>query len=139
MDESFVKVVLDTNVIVSGLIYGGKPEQVLYLIQQPQIKALVSPILKAEINEVLIKKFNFTPEKIILTEEFITENFQTIYPTISINKVKDEDDNRVLEAAVEEGCNYIITGDRELLELRSFNDIKIMTVDQFLEDFKQTT
>lgn len=133
MDGSFVKVTLDTNIIVSGLVYGGKPEQILNLIQQPQIQVVISPILKAELIEVLIKKFSFTQEKVRLTEKFIEENFRLVYPKISLNYVKDEDDNRVLEVAVDGGCNFIITGDKELLDLGSFQGINILTADQFLK------
>ncbi|HEX8932007.1 MAG TPA: putative toxin-antitoxin system toxin component, PIN family [Patescibacteria group bacterium] len=48
--------------------------------------------------------------------------------------VRDIDDNRVLEAAVEGKCQYIITGDADLLDLKIFQSIKIITAEDFLKE-----
>ncbi len=50
------------------------------------------------------------------------------------SQVRDRDDNRVLEAAVEGDCDFIITGDRDLLELCKYKKIKIITPAQFLAE-----
>lgn len=50
-----------------------------------------------------------------------------------MNVTKDKDDNRVLEAAVEGGCQFVITGDKELLELKKYKKIQILTAEEFLE------
>lgn len=131
-----VKVILDTNVIISALVFGGKPEKVFELVLNKQVKAYVSPILLAELIETLIKKFRFTQEKIQKTERIIKNNFFMIQPYESLNILKDTDDNRILEAAVEGECDYIITGDKELLKLGSFKKIKILTSGQFLRLFQ---
>lgn len=56
-DENRVKVVLDTNILISAIIFGGKPNQVLLLVLKDKIQAITSPILLAELREVLNKKF----------------------------------------------------------------------------------
>ena len=53
------KVVLDTNLLISALVFGGKPKQVYNLVLEKQIIGITSPILLAELTEVLTKKFNF--------------------------------------------------------------------------------
>src|SRR3989344_522575 len=127
-----LKLVLDTNILVSALIYGGKPEQVYNLILEKQITAITSTILFSELFEVLIKKFNFDPRRVKQLERIIKKHFKVVYPNETINAVKDDDDNRVLEAAKEGKCEYIITGDKELLKVKKYKQIKIVTAEEFL-------
>ena len=58
------KVVLDTNILISALIYGGKPQQIYNLIFDKRIFAITSSILLAELTEILVKKFNFDLDRI---------------------------------------------------------------------------
>lgn len=128
-----LRAVLDTNIIVSGVIYRGKPRQVLDLSLEENIEVFTSPILLAELAEASTKKFSLTPEQIALTEKEIKDVFRIVYPTKTLHIQKDEDDNRVLEAAVEGNCNYVVTGDKELLDLGNYKGIKILTADEFLD------
>lgn len=132
MAENLVKVVLDTNIIVSAIGFGGKPQQVLIGVLQEKIKAVTSSILLAELEEVLTKKLPLSKEDILLTLEEIKNVFIVVQPKKTVNAVRDEEDNRVLEAALEGGCSYIITGDKELLQLGKWKKISILTADQFL-------
>ena len=132
-----IRAVLDTNIIVSAVIYKGKPREVLELAFVESIKAFISPTLLAELTETLTKKFSLSSEEIDLTEQEIKDVFEIVYPTITLHIQKDEDDNRVLEAAVESKCQYIITGDKELLGLGSYQKIKILTASQFLDVIKE--
>lgn len=131
------KVVLDTNVVVSALIYGGKPEQIYNLVLNKQIFAITSSILLAELIETLIKKFNFDLNRIQQLEKIIKRNFHTVHPKKTIKLQYDEDDNRVLEAAFEGNCDYIVTGDKELLELSIYNASRYKTrSDEIASDYK---
>lgn len=136
MGKPHVKVILDTNVVVSAFIFGGKPEKIFTLILNKQIQAYTSPALLSELFEILIKKFNFTKEKVSYLEGVMRNNFTITYSVITINIQKDKDDNRVLEAALESNSDYIITGDKELLGLKSFKEIKIVTPDEFLKELR---
>lgn len=126
------KVVLDTNILVSALVFGGNPEKILKLVKDFKIRAVTSQVLIAELTEILIKKFQFTPNRIQLVEELIKESFELVYPSQECNILKDEGDNRVIEAAIEGRCGFIITGDKGLLDLVLFNNIRIITAEQFL-------
>ena len=129
-----LKVVLDSNILISAYVFGGKPESVLNLIISKEIKAITSNILIAEFMDVLRKKFKVTEPDILEIQNEIEDLFEIVYPTKILNIVKDTDDNRVLEAAVEGKCEFIITGDKDLLELVKYRKIKILTAEQFLNE-----
>ncbi len=132
MEKNPLKIVLDTNVLISSIIFGGKPRQIIKLVQENKIIAITTPILLAELLEILVKKFQFIPIKIELVQELIKENFTLVYPSEVIHVIHDEDDNRVLEAAIKGNCNYIVTGDKDLLAIKIFRDISILKPDDFL-------
>ncbi len=127
-----MKVVLDTNILISAFIFGGKPSQILSLVLTDKIQAFTSPVLIAEFFDVVNKKLNLSAGELALTKNQIENKFLIVQPKNEIKISRDEDDNRVLEAAVEGGCNYIITGDKDLLDLKNFKNIKIVTSDTFL-------
>lgn len=129
------RVILDTNILISALVFGGKPEQIYNLVLEKQITTVTSNILIAELIEILNKKFNFNFERIQQLERIIKKHFVIVYPSEVIRIVRDEDDNRVLEAAIEGKCDYIITGDKDLLDLEVYKKIKIFTPNQFINFF----
>src|SRR5438046_2440837 len=91
-----VKVLLDTNILISALGFGGKPRQILLLILEKKIKAVTSQILLAEFHEVIIKKFPHLAFHLKRLENKIKKVFISVHPKESITIVKDVDDNRVL-------------------------------------------
>lgn len=135
MEKGPVKAVLDTNILVSAIVFGGKPEKIFQYALKKDISVVTSPYLMVELNETLIKKFSFSTQRILQIEKKIKQIFLIVNPNIEIHVLKDEDDSRVLEAAIEGRCSYIITGDKELLELKSFKNIEIITASNFLEKF----
>ena len=138
MVENPVKVVLDTNILLSAIGFGGKPAEILSLVLKERITAVTSPILLAELEEALRKVLPLSKNDIELILDEIDDEFETVLPRFSIKTSRDEDDNRVLEAAVEGNCEYIITGDKDLLTLKKYKNIKILTAEQFLLEIKPT-
>jgi putative PIN family toxin of toxin-antitoxin system len=128
------KVVLDSNVLMSAAVFGGKPREILDLAIKGLIEVAISDDILEEIKGVLKGgKFQF-PEKIVhfLMSE-IEELAELVEPKEKIEAVpEDPEDNRVLECAVESGASVIVTGDSHLLALQSFGQIKIMNPDEFL-------
>lgn len=116
------------------MLFQGKPGQILELVLEKHIRAITSKIILSELEETLVKKFTFSEEKIKQIEKIITKFFVLVYPGKQFSVLKDFDDNRVLEAAVEGGCDFIVTGDKELLELKTFKRIKILTASEFLAE-----
>lgn len=132
-DENLIRVVLDTNILVSAILFGGKPEKIMSLVIEEKLTGVTSSILISELKEVFSKKFPSSQSDLQIILKNIEDIFTIVQPKKTINIVKDEDDNRVLEAAIEGKCNYIVTGDKELLKLNSFKGIKILTSDDFLK------
>lgn len=133
-----VKVVLDTNVYISAILFGRKPEEIRKLSQEGKIELLVSEAIIAEVAEVLRRKFGWESWQISQIINEIRETTTLVIPnqTLSVIK-KDEGDNRVLECAVEGKAQYIISGDKShLLPLKEYQGIKILSPDQFLREME---
>lgn len=126
------KVVLDTNILISALGFEGKPNQVLRLALDRKIQLVTSEVLLVELQEVISKKFPQLGSKLPLIMKRIRKRSQIVQPKESLNISRDKDDNRVLEAAIEGECTYIITGDKDLLDLKQLKNVKILTAEQFL-------
>lgn len=139
-----MKVVIDTNVVVSGTFWTGASFRVLELVDKGEITMIVTlPILKeydkiVHSEEILDKTTVYQQARInalykILNKAIIVE------PKEKINIIiKDPDDNKFLEAAVEAQANYIISNDRKhLLVLKKFRNIPIIKPERFLEILKK--
>ncbi len=129
------KVVLDTNVLISAIVFGGKPRHILESIIRGKVGLAVSESILEEVKAVLAgRKFRFPSQvvHVVLTE--IGSMSELVDPRVRINKIKkDPDDNRVLECAVESNADYIVSGDSHLLELGSFKGISIINPADFID------
>jgi putative PIN family toxin of toxin-antitoxin system len=130
-----LKVVLDTNVLISAILFGGKPRQILEKAIRGEIGLCISEPILEELKGVLQRsKFGYSSEmiQVILTELTGISNF--VNPPESINVVsEDPEDNRILECAVEADANYIVTGDFHLLKLSRYRHIEVVNAVAFLE------
>jgi putative PIN family toxin of toxin-antitoxin system len=130
-----LRVVLDTNVLISAILFGGKPRQILEKAIRGEIRLCLSEPILEELKGVLQRaKFDYSPEmiQVIVTELAGIADF--VNPSETINVVlKDPEDNRILECAVEAEANYIITGDFHLLKLNRYLDIEVLNAVAFLE------
>ena len=130
------RVVLDTNVLISAVLFGGKPRDVFRLAIQGRIDAFTSPTLNREFREVLSRpKFKLTAEDCFLIYKEIETVIMMVFPKISVTVIRsDTDDNAVLECALEARANTIVSGDPHLLDLAEFKDTEIVTPAAFLQN-----
>lgn len=130
------RIVLDTNVIISALLFGGTPGEVFLKAITGEIRVGISPDLMGELQGVLArKKFNLTEEFIKTVMDEINSLFDVVFPRKKIVLIaKDPDDNRVLECALEYNADAIISGDEHILGLAVFQDIPILTPAQYLDN-----
>jgi len=130
-----LKVVLDTNVLISAILFGGKPRQILEKAIRGEIRLCLSEPILEELKGVLQRsKFDYSPEmtQFILTELMGIADF--VNPSETINDVlEDPEDNRILECAVEAKANYVVSGDFHLLKLSRYFNIEVLYVAAFLE------
>jgi putative PIN family toxin of toxin-antitoxin system len=127
------RVVLDSNVIVSGLGWSGPPARILDAALDGQLLLVTSVPLLAELRRVLgYPKLAKVLDGGQQLGDLVEASGLVVFPTRVIAAVSDESDNRVLEAAVEGAADYIISGDVHLLGLVSFKSIPILTPSQFI-------
>jgi putative PIN family toxin of toxin-antitoxin system len=130
-----IKVVLDTNILISAIVFGGKPRQVLESAIKGHFQLVHTEKSIEEMRAVLEgKKFQFPSEIMDLIVHELEALAEIIKPKERLAVIKkDPEDNRVLECAVESQADYIVTGDFHLLEIKEFQGTKIMTPGEFLE------
>lgn len=127
------KVVLDTNVYLSAIIFGGNTRHILDLTIKGEITAYISYSILFEIAEKLEKKFHWDNDQIIVTIKTLAKSATVVNPTIKLDAVKDDrNDNKIIEAAVTSKADYIITGDKHLLKIGKYQEVQIITPTQFL-------
>jgi|SRR3989344_719234 len=135
-----LKIIADTNVLISAFIALGNEYEVLKLAKLEHIKIILSLELLEEFNNVIAReKFGFSKEQIGDFTKQILDITETIYSSSKIDAIKEDiEDNKVLEAAVDGKVDYIVSGDEHLLKLREFRGIKIVNAKEFLSLIKRT-
>lgn len=133
--KSKPKVVIDTNIFVSGLTFKGKPREVLDLIWRGDIEACISSFIFEELEETLKKDFSWDRDQIKHTIEKIKAKTILVQPKDKVSVIKEkDDDNRIIECAIEGKAQYIISGDKKhLLPLKEYQGTKILSPSEFLK------
>lgn len=127
-----VKVIIDTNVFLSGLLFGGNPEIILRFWIQGTIIFCISPALKAEIINKLQGKFD-APKPYITTIARTIDLYSEKYiPKKKVSLYKDSTDNFLLELALVSGADYLISGDKEVRKLGKYQQTKIVSPQEFI-------
>ncbi|MBZ5562060.1 MAG: putative toxin-antitoxin system toxin component, PIN family [Acidobacteriia bacterium] len=127
------RVVLDSNIYVSALLFGGNPRLVVELAEQSFIDVYCSPPIQKEVARVLHEKFLWSKEPTTKATNYLWSLARCVTPRTRVNDCPDPDDNRVLECALEVRAAYIVTGDQHLLSMHPYHGISILTARQFLE------
>ena len=134
-----MRVVLDTNILISALGWNGNERTVLLETLSSDIDLLLSEDIINEFLHVLsYDKFtHISIEKISLFIEIIMETSIIIDTNTKIFAIKnDQEDNRILECAVDGNAEYIISGDKHLLNLGEYEGIRILNASDFLSERK---
>jgi putative PIN family toxin of toxin-antitoxin system len=132
-----VRVVVDTNILVSALIYHGKPHiLVLKLLEGHTV--ILSRQMLAELADVLTRdKFAVKTSQVDRFLAVLVRKSKVVTPSSRFKIIsEDPDDDIVLNTAYAGKAEYIVTGDRHLLALREFKRIKIVKVAQMLESLR---
>lgn len=130
-----IRVVFDTNVYISALMFGGVPGSLLDLALLQSFLLVISPALLDELDGKLREKFEVAAEDAAIIRDKLESIAEIVRPDMVLHVITDDpDDNRVLECAVNGMADYIVTGDRHLLKLGSYDAISIVTVRQFLDE-----
>jgi putative PIN family toxin of toxin-antitoxin system len=129
-------IVIDTNVFVSAIVFGGHPRKLINLIADDVLSLVTAEELLTELRRIIIAKFPEFIEDLTKVEKLL-ESYATWVRLggVTIAVSRDPGDDKFIEVAVLGNCHYIISGDKDLLDITEYNDIKIVTVSEFLEIF----
>lgn len=129
-----IRVVPDTNILISALMFGGLPASFLNLAFLQSFVLVTSPTLLDELDEKLRGKFEVSPEDADSIRARLESCALLVAPRIALEVIKkDPDDDRVLECAVAGEADYVVSGDRHLLKLAFYEGTPIMTVRRFMD------
>jgi uncharacterized protein len=132
MDNRF-RVVLDTNVLLSALIFGGRPRQVVELLPRGIVDVVISPEILTEMRRKIANKFPDFSSELALMELLLEEEAELVMlGSVTANASRDDDDNRILETALIGNCDHIISGDKDLLVLKEYEGIRIVAPAEFI-------
>ena len=129
-----MKVVFDTNILVSALVFpGGRADAALRRIVEEQDQLIISKAILAELLRVLGSKFSRDSEELAHVAVFLSELALTVKPRRRLQVVKNEPDNRILECALTGRAEVIVTGDHSLLALGEYKGVRIIRLREYLD------
>ena len=131
-----MNIVIDTNVVISAILFGGGPGKLIDLWKKGRLTPLITEEIMTEYIRVLAyPKFMLSEEEInyIIQQEILP--FFKVVKSVSGPAIiiKDPDDDKFIQCAQAGNAKIIISGDRHLLALKSHHNIKILTPIQFLQ------
>ena len=124
-----MRIVCDTNVLVSGILFRGHPRRILTLVAQARLTNITSPALLREVEAVLARpKFGLRPCQVDQILALFRDTFELVHPMDSLDVIEDDPaDNRILEAALASSADVIVSGDRHLLALKEWRGIRVLS------------
>jgi len=135
-----LKIVLDTNVLVSGLLSPfGSPADILRLVLSNQLQLCVDARILTEYREVLQRpKFQFDKGRVEILMDYIQKICMLVNSIPLPNTITDPDDIPFLEVAVSGGAKYLVTGNiRHFPEL--YGNVKIITPSELMDRYRSAT
>jgi len=134
-----MKLVLDTNIFISSFFWGGNPRKIMTRIIDGQDILFVSDDILQEVFFVMARpKFNVSRSQI---SHFIGSIEEIARPVTCLGTIqgicRDSDDDKILECAVSGNVDFIVSGDSDLLSLKIFRGIPIMTASEYIDKVKK--
>jgi len=130
-----LKVVFDTNIYISAILYGGKPRYGMELARKELFRLFVSPEILEELEEELTEPpFNISKRDIKKILSGIKKYVKIIKPTTRVNICRDVKDNMLLNCAIDSMSRYLVTGDKDLLVIEKIKNIDIVSISNFMEN-----
>jgi len=126
---------VDTNVLVSGVFFGGVPGKIVTAAREGAFTLAMTPLLLSELREVFSRpKFGLTSDAVQLLMDGIEDSARIVFPSKRHQVVaRDPDDDAVVDCAVESGSRYIVSGDSHLNEMDAIQGITVVTPRQFVD------
>lgn len=128
-----MKALFDTNVLLAAFLTEGVCAKLLTRARKQQFNLITCPFILHEFERILTKKFSATKQEKENALALITEAAQDIVQPSEIptGACRDKDDDNVLACALEADADYLVTGDKDLLQMKAFRGIRIITPRDF--------
>ena len=131
-----MRIVVDTNVVISGVFFGGAPRQILSAIVTAKVTACAT-------TEIVDEYLEIVDEMVTTKQGRINRNLlsplihalEMIEPRTRVELSRDPDDDKFLGCAKDAKALYIVSGDKDLLTLERFENIEIITAREFCERY----
>ena len=127
-----LKIVLDTNIFLSALFFGGMLEIIIDLALASKLKLYTS----ADLSKEIFKKLHYfgADEKVLTKTRMVLDGCKFISPIIKVNICRDPNDNFLLEIVETVQADYLITRDKDLLDLENhrWKETRIIKPEEFL-------
>ena len=128
-----IKVVLDTNILISALFWRGKPYEILKNGIEGKYILIASVEILEELIDRLRNKFGFLDMELLMYIDILLSHFHVVQKITTVTICRDPRDNKILETALDGNAQFIVTGDPDLLVLKQFQGIRILDPRGFLE------
>ncbi len=131
-----MKIVLDTNVVISAVFFGGEPRIILEAVLLKKFEAFATIEIVEEYQEIVDEMINRKQGKIRKDILFpLIKSLNIITAKSKVDICRDPDDNKFLGCAKDSGAIYIVSGDKDLLILKRFGKTKIITAREFCNKY----
>jgi putative PIN family toxin of toxin-antitoxin system len=131
-----MKIVVDTNVVISGIFFGGNPRKIVEAVAAGSIDAYATTEIIDEytgIIDSMIERKQGRINQSILSPLFSA--MKIIEAGTNIDVCRDPDDNKFIECAVDAKALYIVSGDNDLLDIKEYDGIRIITAKEFCDEY----
>ena len=131
-----MRIVCDTNVLVSGILFEGDSREILLLASRDRVTNFISDAIRHEVKDVLLRPtFSISPQQAIVIIALFRDTFELVYPAIQNNVVQsDPGNNCILDAAMEARADVIVSGDKRLRSLEQWQGIRILSPKELVQE-----
>lgn len=131
-----MRIVVDTNVLISGVFFGGFPRRILSAIVESKLAACATAEIVDEyekiVQEMVDRKQGHINRSLLAP---LIKAMEIIEPITRVELSRDPDDDKFLGCAKDAKAMYIVSGDKDLLVLEHFENIQIITAKEFCEKY----
>ena len=131
-----MRVVVDTNVLVSGIFFGGAPRRVVEAVAGSAIEASATSEIVDEYDRVVAEMISRKQGKLRRDAlSVLMSKIELVEPVTKVEVCRDPDDDKFIGCAIDAGAYYIVSGDKDLLDISEYGGVEMVTAADFCERF----
>lgn len=131
-----MRVVVDTNVLISGTFFGGRPGQIVEAAAQGYISVVATPEIVTEYMDIAQEMVARKQGTLQLDAfQIFLSKLELVNQVTPVSVCRDPDDDKFLSCAIDGRALWIVSGDKDLLTIGSYRNIEIITASEFYERF----